>query len=99
MTFSVTSSNFSGHVFLEATIMNNPSEDDWFTLPITPDTYIEYPREGFFKPETSTRGFTISGRYTWVRARIDRNYLMGLLSPTPQAMANFGQIDRILLNL
>lgn len=62
---------FTGRLFLEATLVENPTEDDWFliTLEIDQD-YIQ------FDNETASKGVTFTGNFVYVRASVDRSYLV-----------------------
>lgn len=43
-TVQIVASNFRGLVSIEASIMNNPLENDWFHVPLNGHPYVEYPR-------------------------------------------------------
>lgn len=62
---------FTGRLFLEATLVENPTEDDWFliTLEIDQD-YIQ------FDNETASKGVTFTGNFVYIRASVDRSYLV-----------------------
>jgi hypothetical protein len=98
MTFAIASSAFMGRVVLEGSIMNSPGENDWATIYLTPEGFIDYPKTGQQGRETSTLGFTVKGRYTWVRAKVLRSHLISTVATSLQ-VATYGAIDRILLNL
>jgi hypothetical protein len=95
---SITTRAFAGRVTLLASIMTNPTEGDWFVVPLTDAGYIEYPTPGHTNRDSSTRGFTFKGRYVWVRIKIDRDYLLAPTA-TPIQIATYGAVDRVLLNL
>lgn len=75
---------FTGRLFLEATLVENPTEDDWFliTLEIDQD-YIQ------FDNETASKGITFTGNFVYVRASVDRSYLVDQdYNPTLHGVVN-----------
>ena len=96
-TVSIAMSNFKGRVSIEATVKVRPNEADWFPVPLGGRTFVDYPITGV-GAETSTQSFNFTGRYIWVRARIDRtNVIPDDALPTMVAACGF--VDRILLNV
>ena len=63
--------NFKGRIFVQATLVAEPTEDDWFPIQLDTNTnYYEY------NTQTSwTVGTTFQGNFVWIRAKIDRDYL------------------------
>jgi hypothetical protein len=104
-TIAIHTSAFKGTIHIEATLVAEPTESDWFDA-IEP---IHYPRgldlsdEWFdFEEQVDTEemdafGFTLTGNYTWIRARVTRD---GLPAPTTHQSPSqlYGMVDRILLN-
>jgi len=68
MSFHV--SNFTGRIHLEATIVEQPSENDWF--PIDLDNLAPYLQ---YTAETTTKGSTFEGNFVYLRVKVDRSYL------------------------
>jgi len=116
-TIQIVASNFRGLVSIEASIMTNPSESDWFYIPINGNPYVEYPRSldntiRAYVPidlnntgtginamgETSTISFSFTGRFVWMRAKVDRSTVVPM-DASPLMIAQVGIIDRILLNI
>ena len=112
-TISIVSSNFKGRVVVEASLKANPSDNDWFPILLNGNSYIDYPRNrlstvpsppllsfsgGGLGAETSTIAFNFSGRFTWMRAQVDRSLIVPA-DANPIMIAACGLIDRILLNL
>ena len=88
-TIAITNQNFTGRLFVEASLAEDPKEEDWFIIDINPtstDLFIEY--------TTSSGVFLVNftGNYIWLRARINRDHLS---NPEDQA---HGAINKILLN-
>lgn len=81
--------NLTGTVVVEATLVPEPGEQDWFPVvgPIT------YPRPG----QRETRdayGVSFKGSYAFVRAKLIRPGV----SDQSSANAMFGFVDRVLIN-
>ena len=101
-TVAINVSNFQGRIRIQASIATDPSDGDWYT--VLPDgvDYIQYPRPGtvLMPPqfgETSTFGFNFSTNAVWVRAIVERDYLIPNTA-TPEQIAGFGTVNYILLN-
>lgn len=62
---------FTGRLFLEATLVEDPTENDWFYITLEIDqNYLQ------FDNETASRGVTFTGNFVYVRASVDRSYLV-----------------------
>jgi len=60
--------NFTGRIWLQATLVDNPTEDDWFVIQLSVATpYFEY------NNESDCRGATFSGNFVYVRTVVDRS--------------------------
>lgn len=69
-TMSFHLSNFTGRVYVEATLLEAPTESDWFLIGLDIDTeYME------LTAETKTFGSSFQGNFVYLRVRIDRDYL------------------------
>lgn len=69
-TMSFHLSNFTGRVYVEATLLEAPTESDWFLIGLDIDTeYME------LTAETTTFGSSFQGNFVYLRVRIDRDYL------------------------
>ena len=101
-TISVKLSNFTGRVYIEATLELVPDCDDWFPIMLDSDNpYIEYPIDPHMttdtKGDTGMDSFVIEGNFVFVRARINRDYVVPV-PVTDQDLADLGSITRILMN-
>lgn len=76
--------NFRGRIGLEATLSDDPTESDWFSVPLD--------QEEFPTVTTGIQAFNVTGNYVYLRARIDRSYL-GL------PLNVLGHCERVLLSL
>lgn len=96
-TMSVAASNFRGRLTVQASLKVKPTENDWFPIALGGQLYMDYPRNGLGS-ETSTLGFSFTGRYVWMRAIVDRSLVVPS-DANPVMIAQCGLIDRILLNV
>jgi hypothetical protein len=87
-TVSFHAKNMLGRVWLEATLLENPTEDDWFIIEIGDMTpYLE------FDTETITKGVTFTGNFVFLRVSVDRSYLVS----TEYDPAVHGVLDKAVL--
>jgi hypothetical protein len=81
--------NFTGKVYVEATLANNPTSSDWFPITIgTPADYLQ------LTTHTGNVARTFQGNFMFLRVRIDRDYL----TPANNDSLTHGQILQVLLN-
>lgn len=91
-TIAIYVSEFVGRVHVEASIANEPGENDWFPV----IRHIDYPRLiADFSRETSVIGLTFKGNYMWFRIRVERSHLY---PPVEYPASEFGLVDKVLLN-
>lgn len=90
-TVAVHVSNFTGRVHLEASLVAEPGDGDWFPA-VDP---LDYPRQPASGGETSVTGVTFRGNYPWLRARVERSHLA---PPVGDPAATYGMVDKMLLN-
>lgn len=88
-TIQIVASKFVGRVVIEASLMPSPTEADWFPIILGKTPYLD-----FEEPTSKCLGFTIQGRFVWVRAKIDRSKHVPI--GAQEVAPNFGNIDRIL---
>jgi hypothetical protein len=63
--------DFKGRIFVQATLVAEPTEDDWFSIQLDTNTdYYEYNTQ-----TSGTVGTTFQGNFVWIRAKVDRDYL------------------------
>lgn len=91
-TISIQLANFTGRLWIEATLANEPTDTDWFPIWLNQcNEFIQY------DAKTSMEGYTFQGNFTFIRARVDRTYI----SPVPETseqIRELGSISKILLN-
>lgn len=82
-------SQFLGRLHLEATLMEEPTEDDWFAIDLSPTvSYLEYS-----SATSDTQGVTFTGNFVWLRGRVDRSHL----TATSYDPTVHGRMDKIVL--
>ena len=101
-TVSVQLTDFVGRIYIEGTLSSSPTESDWFPIYLTSSgTYVEYPMNSsaptgdLGRGDTITSGFTFRMNAMYLRARVDRSYLVDTVYSADQ----HGQVDKILLNV
>ncbi len=98
-TVSITLDDFIGRVWIEGSLAADPQEGDWFPIPLGKGVpYLQYPMDPA-KPtgqtgDTGTYPYSFVGNYIWVRARVDRTYLV----PPPVVPDYVGAVMRIWMN-
>lgn len=99
-TVSAYLNSFVGSLVLEATLMIEPKEGDWFTVYSREFPNKEYPNEYNQLGTSATVGFNIDGNYTMIRARIDRSKVNHGLKPDGGGLGivKYGYVDQILIN-
>jgi len=101
-TISIHLNNFTGRIWLEGTLADDPRNDDcslqfdtdtdWFPIYLT--TVLPYLE---FEQETSSNAYTFQGNFVWLRIRLDRSYIQP--EPDNQSdLAQLGVIRKVLLN-
>lgn len=99
-TLSISVINFIGRIYIEGSLASDPTEDDWFPIQLHNNLdYIQFPLNpnlptGSNNGDTSVVAYSFTGNYIWVRARLNRDYLV----PFPQNTSNVGAVRYILLN-
>lgn len=99
-TVSISISNFIGRIYIEGSLATCPDDDDWFPIYLIPhQDYIQFPLipnapSGSNNGDTGVVAYSFSGNYIWLRARVNRDYLL----PFPQNAAYVGAVRYILLN-
>lgn len=98
MTVNIQVVNFTGRVKIQASLVSDPSDNDWFDILLDGNAYVQYPQiptrpTGNPFGDTSSLGFTFSGNYTWLRAVMDRSYI----TPIPLSDEFLGTVQKIWL--
>jgi hypothetical protein len=93
--------NFQGRIYIEGSIADEPTEEDWFAIMVTTSPYVQYPVNvndptGDMGGDTGAEAFTFRTNVVWLRARLDRSY-MGEITDSQQ-ISNLGIVRKILLS-
>lgn len=98
--------NFTGRIYLEASLALDPTDQDWFPIQLGETTdFLEFPRNPLIPTgnyetggDTGSWGKTFRINALWLRARLDRSYLSPLLLELdPDALSMLGYINKITL--
>ena len=100
-TVSIHTSNFTGRVGIQASLALEPTEADWFDIQLTSGTpYLQFPIDpdeptGYLDGDTRNVALTFKANVLWIRARMDREYLM-IEEPYD---GSYGSISKIVLSV
>jgi len=62
--------NFTARIYLQATLLEEPTDNDWFDIELA--TTVPYCE---FNQETGAKGITVVGNFVWIRVDVDRSYV------------------------
>jgi len=101
-TIAIRALNFRGRLTIQACETLIPIETDWRTVLPAAVPYFQYPLPGYIVPpnnmgETSNISFSFLGNVVWLRASVDRRYLI-LPFDTPLQIMPYGAIDSVMVN-
>ena len=75
---------FTGRIHLYGTLSLNPTEEDWAPIKLCDTTdYIEFDNYGKPKPMPENFYINVFGAYTFLKAKMDREYLHCIKTPVP----------------
>jgi hypothetical protein len=97
--------NFTGRVHIEASLMLEPGDDDWFPIQLKADeSYLQFPLNPMGPTgtddngDTATVGVSFKVNAIWLRARVDRTYISSILfDENPASLAAMGNVKKITL--
>jgi hypothetical protein len=105
-TISISLNDFQGRVYIEGSIATAPSESDWFPIPLVNGSpYLQFPLNpsrptgsptgtGMGTGDSGTLAYSFTGNFIWVRARVDRTYMI----PPPVDSDRVGAVTKIWMN-
>jgi hypothetical protein len=98
-TVSISLQNFVGRIYIEGSLASNPGQHDWFAIQFNRQSFLQYPIDrslpsSHLTGDSGTYAYNFSGNFVWVRARIDRSYLV----PVPADPYLVGCVQQIILN-
>ena len=94
--------DFTGRIFLEASLETDPQDNDWFSIHLDGSkTFVEYPLKpgdpSGAKGDTMIDAFTFQGNFLWLRVKMDKSFVRPI--PTTDTEKSFlGSIKKVLLN-
>jgi len=99
-TVSLSVVNFIGRIYIQGSLASQPGPLDWFNIPLINDVpFVQFPLNpnaptGQNNGDTTVQAYSFSGNYIWLRAVVDRTYLI----PPPTDPYLVGAVRQILLN-
>ena len=79
--------NFIGRIYIDATLSDNPGENDWFPIGLTETDFADYD-----SATTGIEPFNIVGNFVYLRAKIRRSHL-------GRPVSELGTCERVTLSL
>jgi hypothetical protein len=101
-TVAVSTQNFIGNIYIEASLSTVPNLNDWFPVQVIPAiNYLQYPRQptaptGQNGGDTGTSAYTFRGNFVFLRARIDRSFLYNYTVIDPYYISLLGTARIVL---
>lgn len=107
-TIAFTLRNFTGRIYVQATLASNPTEDDWFPIKFTESCnyYLEFTDTRIWDARrdqmiqeigaTGTFAETVTGNFTYLRVGVDRNYISNEPSEYEKHVA--GKLEEVQIN-
>lgn len=94
--------DFTGRIFLEASLETDPQENDWFPIHLDGSKiFIEYPlistSPSGKRGDTLVDAFTFQGNFLWLRVKMDKTFVRPI-AVTDTEKSFLGSIKKVLLN-
>lgn len=94
--------DFTGRIFVEATLESDPQDNDWFPVFLNgAKSFMEYPLDSLaptgIAGDTFVDAYTFQGNFLYLRARIDRSFVVPVPTTDSEKSA-LGSVKKILLN-
>jgi hypothetical protein len=95
--------NFTGRIFIEASLETIPASTDWFSVYLNgAKDYMQYPIDPLApisgsSGDTFVDAYTFQGNFLWLRARVDRSYYVPAPATDDEKSA-LGSVKKVLLN-
>jgi hypothetical protein len=96
-TITIVLSNFIGRIYLEgSSVQSSPTSTEWYPIQIGANlAYVQYPFNTTSMVSTTGKfTYNFNGNFIWVRARVDRTYLI----PQPTDPYIMGFVLQIWMN-
>lgn len=104
-TVAVYVQNFTGRIFIEGTLSDNPYDAIWFNIdPGTGVGYLQFPiipsaPSSIRGGDNGVQGFTFKANALWIRARVERSYFLPNRDLNETEMVSLGAIRKILVSM
>lgn len=107
-TIAFTLRQFTGRIYVQATLASNPTDEDWFPIKFTEccQYYLEFTDTRIYDAQrdqmivevgaTGTFAETVTGNFTYLRVGIDRNYISHEPNEYQKRMA--GKLEEVQIN-
>lgn len=107
-TIAFTLRQFTGRIYVQATLASNPKEEDWFPIKFTESCnyYLEFTDTRIWDARrdqmiveigaTGTFAETVTGNFTYLRVGVDRNYISTDPNEYQKRMA--GKLEEVQIN-
>lgn len=107
-TISFTLREFTGRIYVLATLASNPTEQDWFPIKFQESCkyYLEFTDMDVYNPSTAqinrergttgTFAETLTGNFTYIKVGIDRDYIS--TNPDDIQKSMVGNLEQLLIN-
>ena len=94
--------DFTGRVFIEASLESDPQDNDWFPVFLNgAKSFMEYPLDSLaptgISGDTFVDAYTFQGNFLYLRAGIDRSDVVPVPTTDSEKSA-LGSVKKILLN-
>lgn len=98
-TFQVTYNQFIGRLRIQATLLLDPTDDDWFDLHPVQTNGRSWNPEGFVQfnandPGNGSEAYSFQGNFTFLRAYLDREHVADGETYDP----SYGSVARVILS-
>lgn len=98
-TIQVTYEQYVGRLRVQASLIVEPGENDWFDIIPTSTTGKAFNTAGFIQfnsdnPADGSEAYTFRGNFAWVRVYMDREHIADGVTYDP----SYGQITRTILS-
>lgn len=98
-TVQITYNNYIGRIRIQATLMLDPAEADWFDIVPDNTTGTRFNSNGYVQfnadaPADLSEAYTFQGNYAWIRVYADRRHVADGVTYDE----SYGQISRAILS-
>ena len=98
-TVQVTYSQFVGRMRVQASLMLEPTSDDWFDIVPAETTGDKFNSLGYIQfnadePASKSEAYSFKGNYAWIRLYMDREHV----ADGETYDTSYGQVSRVVLS-